>query len=296
MRSEVERLMAKRLKEDGLSYSDIGTQIGISRDAAASLCKYKRKSFKCKTGPKEKLTFNDKLSIKRRSSTLNDENKKVNSTKLKCDCNLNVSNRTIRRYLYKIDMKYKKAKIEIALTKNNKQFRVDTIGQWISENIKWENVIFSDEKCFSLDGPYDWRSYVHSNKSIIRQRRQSRGGCIMVWLFCMSNGLLGYRIIKDTLDSKHYINYLKKSLIPIMKLNYNDDYIFQDDNASVHRAKIVKKFISDNEIKVITWPPKSPDINIVENIWICNFLRRKLIFSVKSNFYWKNNTKFIILT
>ena len=267
MRSEVERKMAQIWRKEGFSFSEIGKKIGISKDAAVNLCKYKKASFKCKTGPKNLLTFKDKFSIKRQISILNSENKKVNSTVLKFDCGLSVSNRTIQRYLTKIDMRYQKAHVEIVLNKKDKQLRMDTISNWICHDIRWEKVIFSDEKCFSLDGPYDWRSYSPKKNKIVRQRRQCRGGSIMVWLFCMPNGLLGYRLVNGTLNSKGYINYLKKSLLPIVKLNYKEDYIFQDDNASVHRATIVKEFIENNNINVLKWPPKSPDMNIVENIW-----------------------------
>jgi hypothetical protein len=34
----------------------------------------------------------------------------------------------------------------------------------------------------------------------------------------------------------------------------NDDYVFVDDNAPVHRAKIVKDFMTDNNVNVTNWP------------------------------------------
>jgi len=52
-----------------------------------------------------------------------------------------------------------------------------------------------------------------------------------------------------------------------MKLNYGDDFIFHEDNASVHKSKKVKEFFKDSRINVLEWPAKSPDLNIIEDIW-----------------------------
>ena len=44
--------------------------------------------------------------------------------------------------------------------------------------------------------------------------------------------------------------------------------IFQDDNARIHRAKIVQNWYSANDetFEHMTWPPQSPDLNPIENL------------------------------
>lgn len=46
-----------------------------------------------------------------------------------------------------------------------------------------------------------------------------------------------------------------------------DDTIFMQDNASVHTAGIIKEWIRNNEVEVLDWPPYSPDLNPIENLW-----------------------------
>ena len=56
-------------------------------------------------------------------------------------------------------------------------------------------------------------------------------------------------------------------IVPIIKLNYRSNFKFQEDNCSVHKAKSVKSFMNLSNIRVLDWPSKSPDLNIVEDVW-----------------------------
>lgn len=53
------------------------------------------------------------------------------------------------------------------------------------------------------------------------------------------------------------------------------------DGAPAYKAKVVTKFLNDQNINVLKWPGNLPDLNAIKNVW--NFLKNNVQETRPSN-------------
>ena len=124
-------------------------------------------------------------------------------------------------------------------------------------------------KRFNLDDPNGFQYYFHDIKketmSAIRQ--QMGGDSVMVWAGIGYFGKTSIKFINGRMNSVRYINLIKEQINNHAERISGLNYIFQQDNASVHTSRLVQSYFNENNISILPWPECSTDLNIIENCW-----------------------------
>jgi len=68
---------------------------------------------------------------------------------------------------------------------------------------------------------------------------------------------------KGGVTARVYQTVLDRYLLPILGFGS----IFMQDNAPIHTAHIIRDWFLTRGIDVMEWPPYSPDLNPIENLW-----------------------------
>ena len=91
----------------------------------------------------------------------------------------------------------------------------------------------------------------------------------MVWGSLTYYGVGTLAMVDGNMNSQKYIETLDNNLWQVVVKHFgNKPYLFQDDNAPCHRSRAVEEWKRQNHIPQLNWPPQSPDLSPIENIWL----------------------------
>jgi hypothetical protein len=78
-----------------------------------------------------------------------------------------------------------------------------------------------------------------------------------------------YILDRDFESKKH--GYLAVSYLEVLEDQipkcFQLGMTFMQDNASIHTARVVRQWFADMAIPLTDWPPYSPDLNPIEQVW-----------------------------
>ncbi|GBM54115.1 Transposable element Tc1 transposase [Araneus ventricosus] len=140
---------------------------------------------------------------------------------------------------------------------------------------EWKRVAWSNESRFLIhhvDGRVRERRLPGEQllPSCTADHTQAGGGGIML-CGTFSWGALGpVVVVEQTMKAANYLNIIADQLHPYMAFVFpTGNGIFQQDNAPCHEARFVLEWFEEHtgEFHLMSWPPNSPDLNQMEQIW-----------------------------
>ncbi|KAL4510758.1 hypothetical protein ABPG72_004912 [Tetrahymena utriculariae] len=264
-------LVQKYRKRDQMVDEDVIAEINVSHNTCANI--FKR--FQEELSYKDRRQNNGSDAIYTEEEQTNigqmvDERIGLSMKEIVTDININpkeASRFAIRDIFDRQEVKCYKQTCVVKPTEEQKSARLRFASKHLRWRDHWQKVIFSDESQISIS-PSNKFYYAKQKQDIdinLMKNKESYPLKVHVWGAISFQQPLELVLIEGNLNSKGYLNMLEQFYEKHLQL-FEKGYIFQQDNSRVHTAGIIVDFL-DSNAQTLEWPPASPDLSPIENIW-----------------------------
>ena len=289
--TDKERESIHRMAADGVVGRRIAQLLGISKTCVYRILRDgPGKKVTNKRGPKPSVSAR----IERRVVAEIRKRPRVGLGKIAALFVNEVSESTVRRIVAARGMTRKKATRRPVLREQHRSARLE-FGFWLLRNNDViDQIVWTDEKRFLLDGP-DGYTYAWAEPDREAQGDQAKADPygkrgIMVHLAMSAGGVISVERLHSPVTGRSYADFLSNTLLPRIRARFSGDFLFQHDNAPPHRARITRVRFEEEGVVPISWPPYSPDLNPVENLWalISSKVYRASVYFENEELLWES--------
>ena len=265
------------LRARGQSQRDIADALGMTQGAVSKILRRHQETgtvrHRSRSGRPRISTLRDDRSLVRMSL----RDRFLSAPRLRSEWVRQIgrrsSVRTVRRRLKSAGLNACRVAKCPALTRLHRQTRV----QWCQRHSNWEeghwrHTVFSDESRFTLYSN-DGRRRVRRRRGerllecCVAQNHGNRGPSVMVWGAIHHGDKSELVILDRTLNQYGYIDILRDNMLPFARRTFQHNFVYVQDNATPHVARRTADFLHTQEVEVMAWPPRSPDMNPIEHVW-----------------------------
>lgn len=186
-----------------------------------------------------------------------------------------VSGRTIQRALKREGIRSCIPRPKPLISAQNKVKRLafaEKHRNWTVDD--WKKVLWTDESTFCQFQKSGWgrvwrkpgEDFHEDCIAATVKHSPSR----MFWACFSWVGLGPIVPLEGSVTAVVYRDVLETHAVPTLKAHarkIRKKFFFQEDNAPVHTAKIPQEFLNSQKVGRLSWPPQSPDLNPIEEMW-----------------------------
>lgn len=296
------RSVIYKLSTKGLTHSEIGSYLDITKSTVnTTLCTIRKKMalgvedpFKSspRSGRKPILSPRDQRALirfaqKNRAASLDSLGHKAIPGKTISIC-------TVRKELKKRDYSRRKARKKFKVTFNNQIKRKSFAKS--HKQTDWTQIIWSDE-CYIRTSSLTQNIWVTRKSGeewdadCMQETEKSSGVSVCVWA-CFIGGTKGPFLIlppKPTLTQQTYFQNIWLDHFLLFYIDQRKEkgpeICMQEDNASWHKGHEKEEWMDAWDINGLSWPPQSPDLSPIENIW--KVIKNKMSMTERKYKNWK---------
>lgn len=297
--SDNERVLIFQMWKNGSTMNKIAKQLNVSRKRVQNAIK---KAKQTKPTPENRGRPRKTSARLDREITLKvKKDPFLSAPRLKemvsSQYNIKLSASTIKRRLCDAKLNGRIAKKKPHVSKRNIEKRLTFAKSHRDRDDKWwRNVLWSDESKFNRFSS-DGKVYVRrppnqeNNPKYTLKTVKHGGGNVIVWGCFSWYGVGPLFRINGIMNAEMYKHILKDVMLPYARSDMPLIWKFMHDNDPKHTAKIIKKFIEKEKISILEWPPQSPDLNPIENLW--NTIDKRIDRSKATNLdnFWEEIQK-----